>query len=465
MIGNPRRKAVYRTATAVMRTTENRLESGWSDAPGLGYYWGAIRRQIGVLVAVPLTVAIIGFVFVVTAEPLYTARAELRLETEGEVLSEIVSPFNTHIELIRSDRLTRTVIHELDLAEDFAGSPSCLQQFVSRIRHGLGLEQDDGEEIDSSALTVANVQAGLSADRLSNTSLIEVAYTSASRGQAAAIANAYAEAYLDYTNGREARRLEAQLTRMEDRAAGMETLAAEAFRRAQEIIAQNGFAVTSVMDLRERIADLRRNLSQIASEEAVLKERLDAFMELQGDEKLRWASFLSDGSTKTYFELQQNEEQLADLQDRSAVPRETLTQLRDAIAAKRDSLDQAFDRAQGELEAERSALRARRNSVEAVIEELQEYGQSPEWTDLLVTERKGATYEDLYQTYLTRIEDLYRQGADSPLRLVSEAVIPAAPSFPNYKVAFAISIALGLAAGICLALMREWRRRPAAQYE
>lgn len=446
-----------------MRQTESRLESGWEEPPGLGYYWSAARRQIGILVAVPLLVTFVGFVFAITAEPLYTARAELRVETEGEMLSELVSPFNTHIELIRSDRLTRTVIDELDLADAFAGSPSLLRRIVSGIRHGLGLERDDEEEIDSSTLTVANVQAGLSADRLSNTSLIEVAYTSASRGQSAEIANGYAESYLDYTNGREARRLSAQLDRLEERAEDVQSRAAEASRRAQDIIAENGFAVTSVSDLRERIAGLRQTLSQIASEEAVLEERLNDFTGLQGDEKLRWASYLSEGSTETYFEMQQNEEQLANLLDRPAVPRETLSQLRDAIAAKRDTLDQAFDRAQRELEGERSALQARRESVETVIEELQGYGQSSAWSDLLVTERKAATYEDLYQSYLTRIEDLYRQGADTPLHLVSEAVVPVMPSFPNYKVVFAISVALGIAAGICIALMREWSRRPAAR--
>ena len=446
------------------RVTKSRLEAGWSDAPGPGYYRGAIGRQILVLIFVPLTVIAIAFGFIITAQPLYTARAELRVDTGEEILSEIVSPFSTHIELIRSDRLTRTVIDELDLAEDFAGVPSRLRQAVSDIRRELGLEQENGEEVDTSSLTVRNVQGGLSVDRLSNTSLIEIAYTSASRTQSAAIANAYARAYLDYTNGRGSRRLEAQLERLEERAADVEARAVEAFRQAQEIIAQNGFAVTSVGDLRDRIADQRRTLSEIASEEAVAEERLDALAELEGDEKLLWASFLSEGNTETYFQLQQNEVRLAELEDRPAVPRETLTQLRDAIAARRDVLNQAFDRAWRELEAERSGLRARRNSIEAVIEELQGYGQSPEWSELLMTEREAATYEDLYQSYLTRIEDLYRQGAGSPIQLMSEAVISAAPSFPNYKVVFAISVALGLAAGICVALLREWRHRPAARY-
>ena len=74
-----------------------------------------------------------------------------------------------------------------------------------------------------------------------------------------------------------------------------------------------------------------------------------------------------------------------------------------------------------------------------------------------MAEREVRIYETLYQDYMNDLETAYREPPRrSEVRLISEALPPPNPSSPRYLVVLAISIMLGLIAGLGLALTREW---------
>ncbi|MGI9423065.1 MAG: GNVR domain-containing protein [Hyphomicrobiaceae bacterium] len=73
-------------------------------------------------------------------------------------------------------------------------------------------------------------------------------------------------------------------------------------------------------------------------------------------------------------------------------------------------------------------------------------------------ERKAETYRGLYANFLIRLQEASQRQSFVTRhgRVVSSALRPVYPSFPNIKLVLIISLVLGLMAGIGLGAFREW---------
>lgn len=441
------------------------LEVGWNDQPlGIAHMAGMVRRQFGLVSLTLLGAILAGSAYIVLSDPLYTASSSIYAELESGVGTEANSlvQLDTHVELIQSDRTTAAVIAELGLDEIFDPDPGLLRRTVVDVRRWLRLEAFDvfAEEDEESEI-LRSVKSGLDVARIGNTSIIDISYTSPSKELSVAVANAYASNYVNEVTERAALSAERRVRQLQERADEVRRRASAANESVQNLRFQNNFVVADAESLEAQIAELRQRLSLANAEEAAVRARLALVSQAVDLETLQTAALQTQEGVEIYNSLVTANGKLAQLRQRSAVSEATIAQLEASIAEMREALERELRRSRDALELELAVITARRASVMGELNEISRYGGNTAWAQLLQAEQEAEVYEGLYQGYLNDLENSYRQARGSDVRLISEALRPLNPSFPNYKVVLAIAVMFGLVAGGGIALYREWSRSAA----
>jgi capsular exopolysaccharide synthesis family protein len=211
------------------------------DYPGLGIkdIVGFLRRQAWIIAA-PLLVALAAAIwYLLNSQPLYTATADLMLDTQRQQLlqqqpvpSEIsldAAVVGSQIELIRSEGLLRLVVENLHLTDDpqFVGQSTGIFNLIRQLFPA-------DEEISKKELAVLRLSNGLQVQRVGQTYIIAITYEFSNPDTATRIANAVAEAYI--LDGLSSRKATAQrtLTWLRDRVTELREEAINANREVQD---------------------------------------------------------------------------------------------------------------------------------------------------------------------------------------------------------------------------------------
>jgi succinoglycan biosynthesis transport protein ExoP len=420
-----------------------------------------IRRQFAPVFLIFVASVLAGSAYIVLSQPLYTASSSIYAELEGTQTEESsLVQLDTHVELIRSDKTTSAVIDELGLSDMFSTDPGLLRSTVVNIRRWLEVEalevafatDDERTEI------IQQVKGALEVERVGNTAIIDVTYTSPSKALSVAIANAFASNYLEEVAEREEQSAARRVRQLQERADEVRRRASSANESVRNLRFQNNFAVADAADLGRQIAELRARLSAVNSEEAALQARL-ALVSGAGDvETLHTGALQSPEAVELFSSFTTASGKLAQLRERPGVSEATLAQLEGAVAEMREALAREMRRARDGLELDLAVIAARRSSALEEFNELAKYAGSTAWSELLEAENEATLYEGMYQAYLNDLESAYRQDPRSSVRLISEALPPLNPSFPNHKVVLALAGTIGLVAGFAIAMYREWTR-------
>ncbi len=438
------------------------LNSGWRGDSVTGYVFGIMRRQFWVLSLLPLVAVGLGFVFIIVTEPLYTATAAIDIQIDENRGTETVSQLSTHIARIQSDQITMRVIGDLDLDTVFESRVGRLRSGIRQLRQKLGFEDNvDVSDPESQAILITNVLSGLSVGQLGDTSIITVSYTSPSRSQAVAIANAWANAYVDLIAAREeriaARRVEILHTRTDE----VSRKLAAASQSAQDLLARSGFNVIHSQELENRAEVFRDRLSSISSDETAVTARLRMFSVENASTSRTVASLISDDAAETRVQLAQAQSQLDQLRSRYGESGASLRQTENAIATLHQTLDLALERAREEQELELAVLAAQREGIIGELDRILGYSRGGDWFNLRKAEQDVEIYQDIYQSYLNQLENFLQDDVVVPVSLATEARASAAPSFPNYTVILVLAAVTGIVAAVMLAFIREWMRAQA----
>jgi succinoglycan biosynthesis transport protein ExoP len=426
---------------------------------------GVLRRRLRlILVTILLVLAVTGGIML-TLKPVYTASTLILVdpsrkdlldpEAQMQGTSSDSARVESEVELVKSETTLLRVIEELNLVADpeFGVSLGLRDRLLAFLRIAEP-QLPTGEAALQDVL--GKVRDAVSAQRRGLTYLIAVQARAFDPARAATLANAVADAYIREQLEAKVRSTLASRDIINDRIAEAQQAVATSEQAFDGFIESNIDAITRETG-RTDLAALRQQLQNVNADRA----RVASLAELANGSLTRrdWAGVASQLQSDALEQLEQQRREL-----------ET------SFAGVADGSQRAID-----LSAELDALEARMlDTAAAELTTLRQRiaSSQAQATDLRVQLRSSVLSSDLpaavltsiyglqqnaeiartqYQTLLARLNDLNTQSTlqipDS--RIVSEALAPGDPSFPNPRLILSVAgvVALGLA--ISLAFLVE----------
>ncbi|MEP9399384.1 polysaccharide biosynthesis tyrosine autokinase [Mesorhizobium sp. KR2-14] len=451
----------------------------------------ALRQARVVAVGAGIGLAL-GAAYLVFTPSEYTAATRILLDNSLTRFAEEKNPapaamqadsmISSEVEILKSARLARAVAvaQNLQANEAFLNPPrSPIGWLKGQVKAVTGLFSSAPEPSPASVenarigKATALLQAGLNAERVGRSYVIEVSFRANDRKLAGAIARAYADAYLsdqldanfDATQ-RATVWLQGRLAELREssQAAALEV---EKFRAEHGLTSARGELISE-----QQLSDLNSQLILAQADTANALARYDQFkaiIDSGPDNAVRNATIPADKGG--------NNAVINDLKARylGVTKREQEVSTRfgkdhaQAVALRREQADltgQIFQELQqltesyrNEYEVAKSRETSLRNNVGQMAGQSSEAGQS--LVRLRELEQKSAALATLYQTFLSRHEEASQQQTFpiAKARVISEAGDPVSASSPRKAMVLGLSLVLGLFGGAAAGAFREFRER------
>jgi succinoglycan biosynthesis transport protein ExoP len=451
--------------------------------------FGAFRRQFKIVWLFCLIGVFLGVAYILTSQPLYTAKTALLIEDQqprlgsGDQSSVFEVRFDaakidSQVELIKSERMALLVIEKLQLTDNpvfmSSGSTligkgvSALKKFFD-INAWLGVENTLTEEEmlaqRFAALKILN--RNLEVNRSGLTYVLDILYTSPSPSLAAKIANAFGDAYLlDQLNAKyDATRrasdwLQERIQSLRDKSLATD-LAVQRFRADNNLIAADGILLGE-----QQLADMNSQLvlarAESAQAEARFKRIQDIMQSGQMDAAVTEAlsnPVIADLRSK-FLEASKRFAEISKKLGANHIQAQKFQN--DMIEYQRVIFDE-LRRISESYQSEYEIAKSREQSLQASLNSM--VGESALTNETLVTlrelEREAESYKNLYQTFLQRYQETVQQQSFpiTEARVITEARTPQKPSHPRKALVIALSLVLGGGCGLGLGALREFRDR------
>jgi capsular exopolysaccharide synthesis family protein len=437
------------------------------DFVDLREIFAILRRQIRLILLTLVIVLAIAFIYVTRATPLYTATALVQIDpqetnlldpTAGAGINSSVetSRIDTEVEILKSTRLALQTIAKANLTTSEEFGPSL--GIVDKMRLTFGMElppPPSPEELTNR--TLGKFSDALSVRRKGLTYLVNVQVTSADPRTAASLANSHARTYID----------DQVASRVQAAAAAGEVLRAE-LNKAELRLSRSNDALRQYVGQNierlsteagsEQLALLSDSLQRSALNLQTLESNLSAAgSAFQTRDWATLAESIGDGSLSA-LETQRQSLQRR-LQGTQLGTQEQLD-LQGEIAQLEERLAQQAETAMGGL---RLDLRQTQQQRDGILDDIQEALSGADLSTRTLTEiyalnQEGVIAQRQYDQLVNRLRDLEAQAvvqvADS--RLVSDAIAPSDPSYPNKKLVLAVALVFALGVGVALAMLKEF---------
>jgi capsular exopolysaccharide synthesis family protein len=416
------------------------------------------RGKVWVLLCGLVALAIGAWYAYGLATPVYTADATVALETRQEQVVDIESvmtglsgdqaSINTEVEVIRSRGLLGKLVERLDLdadpefnpdlRPDAAISVGALIAWVRGFLPGSDEPRDLARPGSVRDRTIDAVLDRLSVSNVRQSYVFRITVTTEDPEKSALLANTLADLYIleqievkfDAT---------AQATEwLTDRVGTLQVELERAEAALKDFTASSDIInADTLAALNRQIKDLRDRRSGVVATAEATAARLAALEGAIASGDIDRIAEAADDRTLTTL----------------------LPRVRSEAAGGRETFDARVDQivARAQLEAARAA-----SQVEAITGSIDEIenriaGQSAELVELQQLQREAEASRLIYEYFLNRLKETSVQEgiqqADS--RVLSRAVVPAAPSEPRKGMILALSLVLGLFAGSAAILGRE----------
>jgi len=448
---------------------------------------GAVKRQYKVIVFACVVGVILGFVYILTAQPLYTASTQILIDDQNAKASDLetslevgfdTAKIDSQVVLLRSDRIALSVIEKLDLTNDVAfltARGSVISKGISGLRSLLSasywfpdvseLSAEEKEQQTRTALGI--LQGNLQVSRVGLTYVLSISYTSPSPHEAAKLANAFGEAYIldqleaKYDATRRASDwLQRRIQELKERSLATD-LAVQRFRADNNLVSADGLLLGE-----QQLADMNSQLilSRAATAQAEARYR-------------RIQDIIDTGQMDAAVTEALNNSVIADLRSKFLEASKRYAEISQKLGAnhvqalkfKSDMSEYQkviFDELGRIAQSYRSDFeisKSRESSLESSLSSL--IGESATTNETLVSlrelERESETYRNLYQTFLQRYQETVQQQSFpiTEARVISNARAPSRPSSPKKPLILALSFILGGMIGTGFGALREFRDR------
>jgi polysaccharide biosynthesis transport protein len=449
----------------------------------------AVRRQFTVIIIGAIVGLILGVANLATAVPLYTASTLVLLdhkrlravqESYGDVLAfgaEGASPVDSQVEVLRSDSVVHSVVDRLGLVKDKefrAARPSPLSQAVDEVWRMLGFAPPVVEEIralvneETERRQIGNMlRGGLGARRLPRTLVLEISYTSPIPGKAAAIANGFADAYLNDqleakydANRRASDWLQNRLAELRQQALTSD-LAVQRFKSSQNLTITGGRSLDE-----QQLGEVNTQLVTARAETAKAEARYQRMKTILDGRQMD--AVVTEAIGNNIIEQLRSKfvnaaKREADLSAKLGPDHGSVvtarTDMREYERLMFEELGRISELYRSELDIARSREKALGESLKGLVGTTANVNES--LVALRELERESDTYKNLYQSFLQRNQELIQQQTFpiTEARVILSAQMPYAPTFPRKFRTLAIMMLFGAGLGVCVAALREFRER------
>lgn len=426
---------------------------------------GVLRRQFRLIVLTVIVVVGIAGIGAFALTPIFSASTLILVDPSSKNLLDPESSFasagadsariDSEVEILRSDSILLRVIGSEQLVTDREFGPTLgwrarLLSFLRLSDQQLPTGQDALND------TLANLRSAVQVQRRGGTYLISVQVRSTNRDTAARLANAIADAYiaeqLSYKVGSVlASRdiLQARIIQARDSIVRSEDSFDDFIQSNIERITAEGGA-TGVAAMQRQIAELaaarEANTALAATAQASIG---------QGDLQTLVTTLQSDALDA----LQAQRDELTAAISTATADSPTVADLRSQLERINQNLLAEASTEVSNIQAEVERSEQREESLrEAMRNEVLNSSLSADvLTELYSLQQSAEIARGQYQTLLSRAQDLDTQAnlqiADS--RIVSPALAPQSPAFPNRTLIVLLAGLSALALGVALAFLYE----------
>lgn len=432
------------------------------------------RRRLGIFLAVLVAVVVAALLITMMQVPRYTATASIALDVKQDQITPVG----------QTDRLSQSALPSdayVDTQMSVIGSQAMATKVVDRL--GLDrttkftrrepstglmvwLSPDPGGPIapaEARASAIRYLLGSVVARRLGTTYAIEIAAESEDRVEAAKIANAYAMEYTQGALGERKTANERNLQLLATRLRDVQATAQEATNAVQRYRNAHGLLTSTTASLNEQeISSYNVAVSAARAQSAEDEARLaTARAQLRGGStggdvgealgspvisNLRGAQ----SSTAT---------RLAELTTRYGPAHPEVQQARNQLNEVNGQIQAEIGRIISNLDAKRRVSAQRLSSLQSSLGAAQgglavRNEALPGLNDL---EKRAATSEALYESYLNRYKELSaREGTEqADSSVLTPAPVPSRPTSPNVLLNMVLGVALGTGLGIAVAFVTE----------
>ncbi|KQT05141.1 MULTISPECIES: GumC family protein [unclassified Rhizobium] len=430
------------------------------------------RAFVGSCIAAGILLGLAGYV---VSPPKYTAEAVLALdvrklqalpsESVVSALPQESPVLRTEIDIIGSRMMAERV---LLLLQDMSWSDNVGERSMAAILSPLPKETRRPEG-DLDAKTKLSY-AGIVNDMMSHVRAVNdgrsytiyISFVSGSPQYAAAVANAYGQAYIAYQIDLQTtatRRVSEWLgSRLINLRAALEEAerAATSFREDAGLMKANGITLQTqqIAALNGELASLRARLAGSVARLATATEAIAGHSSLSLTEVLA-----SPTIQQLRVEEARIDRALSEIRESGASRNPALTALESQLLSIKKQISLETNQIIGSLRNEIDVSRKQQSALEASLRTMQksmsETSRAIVHADQL--DREASANRAIYESYLTRYKQTIEQDgiATAEARIISRAMPSDKPSSPNLTLWLLIGFIAGLATGLGLALLQS----------
>ncbi|KQY12706.1 GumC family protein [Rhizobium sp. Root482] len=427
---------------------------------------GLVRRQLWLILSTIAVVLVLTIIFTYSLTPRYTASSLILVDTSTKNLldsSNIISNPNadnsrveSEVGILKSDSVLLNVVRENDLVADseFGINLSFKDRALSWLK--IPLPPAPTGEV-ALAKVLGSFRKATAVNRNGLTYLITVGVTSKDPAKAARLANSMSEIYI-----------QAQIDAKVSATLANRDTVQNQVEAASAAIIENEKAfdsyITANIDRLEKqtnsltLAALRTQLEQIKTDRASQMSRVETLQKSLRSQD--YSTLVAQLQSDALNQYQSQREDLAGRIAQLADDNPEAVNLRAELAKIDTSLASLASREVGSLQEAVTGYDERANEVRQKIRTTFLRSNLPPEVQARIygLQQSSEILLNQYQKLKTRLQDLDAQSAlqlpDS--RVVSAALVPTAPSFPNRRMMLALSLVAALGLGIGLAVLREY---------
>jgi capsular exopolysaccharide synthesis family protein len=448
----------------------------------LSDYWEVVwKRRVLVLVCVVVATAI-AVLNAFLATPLYRSTVSINVErdrgspvdlgNQNQVYPDWWNPefLPTQVRLMKSRAMAERVVKRLNLAEHPDFSVAQTQVPRSTVKGAPVKPSESEPDPQAMARLSSTVLGGIEVNPVRGTSLVELSYVSSSRKLAADVANAVADAYIDWVSeakysavGQASQFLTTQIEQIKSELDEAERRL-QAYGRQKDIVSVDPNTNVTLQKLETLTKDYSQAMADRVSKEARYNEMQTAKPEAIADS-------LSGGLvSQLHNDVLRLEREYADKLNTFKPEWPAMQQLKSQIIKTKQHevtvIQETVAKAREQAKAEYQMALRKEEGFKQVLntqksEAMTLSGNAVEYNNLKV---EASTKRTLLDVLLRRQSEMeiasrFTGRRESSIRIVDRALEPGSRFRPSYRRNATLGLFLGLAAGLGLAFFLEYMDR------